>query len=229
MQRLTTITLDLDDTLWAIAPVIERAERALTDWLAERYPRIATRFDAADIAALRASIVDEHRAMAHDLKFLRRTVLERMALAAGYDASLVDPAFRVFDEHRNSVTLYPDVAPALERLGDRYRLVALTNGNANLERIGIRHLFADVVTAAEAGVAKPDAAIFELACKRAGARRDEVLHVGDHPEIDVAGARAAGLAAAWVNRHDVDWPESLAPPDATVRSMEELAAWLGHG
>ena len=167
--------------------------------------------------------------MAHDLKFLRRTVLERMALAAGYDASLVDPAFRVVDEQRNNVTLYPDVAPALERLGDRYRLVALTNGNANLERIGIRHLFADVVTAAEAGVAKPDAGIFDLACRRAGARRDEVLHVGDHPEIDVAGARAAGLAAAWINRHDADWPETLVPPDATVRSLAELADWLGHG
>ncbi len=45
MQGIRTITLDLDDTLWAIGPVIRRAERELSAWLAENYPRIPEMFD----------------------------------------------------------------------------------------------------------------------------------------------------------------------------------------
>ncbi len=226
MLRIRTITLDLDDTLWAIAPVIERAERELWRWLGEHCPRIVTNWDASRVGALRAEIVAEHADRAHDLRFLRRTVLARMAEASGYGDDVVDPAFGVFDEHRNRVTLFPDVLPGLERLAGGFQLVALTNGNACLERIGIRHLFDDVVTAVDAGAAKPAAQIFDAACERAGVEPAEVLHVGDHPEIDVAGARAAGLRAAWVNRHGADWPDGLEPPDATVTSMAELADWL---
>ena len=226
MHSITTITLDLDDTLWAIAPVIERAERELWDWLGDRYPRIAERYAPADVAALRSEVVDAHPHMHHDLKFLRRTVLARLAEGAGYGAELVGPAFDVFDRYRNRVTLYPDVTPALERLARDFRLLALTNGNADLERIGIRHLFADVVAAAEAGVAKPAAGIFGLACARAGPEPAQVLHVGDHPEFDVAGARADGLRAAWVNRHGQPWPEALPAPEATVAALGELADWL---
>lgn len=226
MHPIRTITLDLDDTLWAIAPVIERAERELWRWLGEHYPRVVAHWDASSLAALRQEIVAEHADRAHDLRFLRRTVMARMAREAGYGDELVDPAFAVFDEYRNRVTLFPDVLPGLGRLAGDFRLVALTNGNASLARIGIRHLFDDVVTAVDAGAAKPARRIFDAVCERAGVEPAAVLHVGDHPEIDVAGARAAGLRAAWVNRHGAAWPDELPPPEATVTSLLELADWL---
>lgn len=223
MRGIRIITLDLDDTLWAIEPVIRRAEQALWQWLGSHYPRITAEWDAERMRELRAAVVAEHADRSHDLRFLRCTVLARMAAASGYGDELVDPAFRVFDDYRNRVTLYPDVAHNLERLARDFRLVALTNGNASLDRIGIRHYFVDVVTAVDAGAAKPDVRIFDAACERAGVRSGDVLHVGDHPHIDVAGARAAGMRTAWVNRAGADWPQELEPPDATVRSIGELA------
>ena len=137
-------------------------------------------------------------------------------------AELVDPAFSVFDRARNEVQFFPDVLPALETLAKRYAVVAVTNGNANLQEIGLRHLFHDVVTAVDVGAAKPAPIIFDEAVRRAGVMPAEVLHVGDSPEIDVVGAASAGLRTAWMNRNGDDWPEHLPHPDLTVATVDEL-------
>jgi putative hydrolase of the HAD superfamily len=226
VQHIRAITLDLDDTLWAIAPVIRRAEAALWHWLEENFPEVPGRFTEEAALALRERVLAENADRRHDLRFLRRTVLGRMAEAAGYGRELVEPAFSVFDAERNRVELYPDVVPALTRLAGRFTVIALTNGNANLETIGIRHLFADVVTAVDAGAAKPAPEIFEYAVLRAGVSPAEIVHVGDHPEIDVAGAAGAGLATVWMNRHGGGWPENLRAPDAVVSSVDELCTLL---
>jgi putative hydrolase of the HAD superfamily len=59
MHDIRTITLDLDDTLWAIDPVMERAERKLRDWLRDNYPRITEMFSPEDMLGLRERIVVE--------------------------------------------------------------------------------------------------------------------------------------------------------------------------
>lgn len=226
MQDIRTITLDLDDTLWPIAPVIERAERRLYAWLHEHYPRITERFPAPSLLRLRQEIVLEHPDKGHDYYFLRRAVLRHIGEQAGYGSAYIDDAMEVFHAERNAVELYPDVRPSLEALGRHYRIVAVTNGNANLERIGIGDLFDEVVSAANAGVAKPAREIFEVAVEAGGASAHETLHVGDHPEIDVIGASAAGLRAAWINRNGHEWPRQLQQPDAIVRDVGELLAIL---
>ncbi|HSM32303.1 MAG TPA: HAD family hydrolase [Woeseiaceae bacterium] len=222
MNDIRTITLDLDDTLWEIAPVIRRAESRLRDWLAERYPRIVDMHQPEDIAELRAQIVAEHDEQSHDLTFVRQQVLARMGIAAGYGDDFVDEAFAIFDRERNTLELFPEVRPALESLASRYTLVAVTNGNARLERIGIDHLFHAVVSARSAGAAKPARPIFDAAVTVGGAAAHQTLHVGDHPEFDVHGARSAGLRTVWLNRNGHDWPGGLEPPELTVSNLREL-------
>ena len=222
MHQIRAITIDLDDTLWEVGPVIRKAESELWDWLGEHYPAIGERYSPADVVDLRNEVVEEYRHRNHDLRFLRKKVLARLAAGSGYGDDLVEDAFAVFDAARNRVQLFPDVEPALSLLAERYTVIALTNGNANLEVIGIRHLFDDVVTAADTGVAKPARAIFAEAVKRAGVASEEALHVGDHPEIDVVGASAAGLKTAWMNRIAAEWPAHLSPPNATVSTVTEI-------
>ena len=222
MHRIRAITLDLDDTLWEIGPVIRRAESDLWDWLGAHYPAIGECFTPERVAELRKQVIDEHWHQNHDFRFLRKMVLSRMAVESGYDTDLVDQAFAVFDAARNRVELFPDVLPALTLLTEEYTLIAVTNGNADLEQIGIRHLFDDVVTAVDAGVAKPARPIFAEAVRRADVGVEETLHVGDHPEIDIAGAADAGLRTAWMNRVSADWPDHLTPPDATVSTITEV-------
>ncbi len=222
MHRIRAITLDLDDTLWEIGPVIRRAEAELWQWLALNYPRIQQRVTPDELAEIRTRVAAEHPDMGHDFRFVRKQALTRVAQLSGYSADLVDPAFDVFDAARNQVEFFPDVLPVLEALTQRFRLIALTNGNASLQRIGVRHLFHDVVTAVEAGAAKPARPIFEEAIRRAGVNPGQILHVGDHPENDIEGARSAGLRSAWMNRNGNAWPEQLHHPDAIIASMSQL-------
>jgi 2-haloalkanoic acid dehalogenase type II len=227
VKEIRTITVDLDDTLWEIYPVIRRAEQRLRDWLEQHYPRITEMFALEDIAEVRARVLEMHADMAYDLTFVRRTLLTEMATAAGYNKFLVDDAFAVFEEARNDVEVFPEVRPALRALRERYTLIAVTNGNADLDRIGISDLFDDHVNAAMAGAAKPERPIFDVAVKAGGASAAETLHVGDHPLYDVHGAKQAGLRTAWVNRNGSDWPIEYELPDAEVAHVGELLTLIG--
>ena len=227
MNNIRTITLDLDDTLWAIHPVIKRAEARLYAWMSDNYPRITELFDPDDLLEVRSQVIAEHKDRLHDLTFLRRTILARLGAAAGYGEHYVDEAFAVFIEARNEVTLFPEARPALEALSEHFSIIAVTNGNADLEKIGIRELFDDVISAAMVGAAKPERLIFDMAVKAGGASADRTLHVGDHPLYDVHGARDAGLRAVWVNRNGDDWPGEFHSPDGEVQHVGELRDLLG--
>ena len=228
MNGIRTITLDLDDTLWAIHPIIRRAEKRLYEWLGENYPRITEMFEPEDIWAIRQRMTETHAHRAHDLTFLRHTVLMEVAAAANYTEFLVDEAFAVFEEVRNDVEMFPEVLPALRSLGKRFSLIAVTNGNADLGRIGIEDLFDGHVNAVTAGAAKPGRPIFDAAVEIGGASAAETLHVGDHPLYDVHGAREAGLRTVWVNRDGNDWPDDYVEPDVEVVHVGELEALLDH-
>jgi 2-haloalkanoic acid dehalogenase type II len=100
---------------------------------------------------------------------------------------------------------YPDAVPALRDLRERgERLVAVSNWDCSLpavlERCGLGALLDGVVSSAAVGARKPDPAIFEQALELAGIGPDQALHVGDTPEEDVAGARAAGIRALLIDR-----------------------------
>ncbi|MBT8082401.1 MAG: HAD family hydrolase [Gammaproteobacteria bacterium] len=222
MKDIRTITLDLDDTLWEIHPVIRRAELRLYEWLGDNYPRITEMFTLEATRELRARVLERHADRAHDLTFLRQTILSEIATAAGYTEFLVEEAFAVFDEVRNDVDMFPEARPTLVALRERFTLVALTNGNANLEKIGIADLFDAHINAQMAGAAKPERPIFDAAVEAGGASAAQTLHVGDHPWFDVHGARQAGLRTVWVNRSEQEWPDEYEAPDVEVRHIGEL-------
>lgn len=223
MTQPRAVCFDLDNTLWDVWPAITRAEQALHAWLEQHWPRITARHDVAAMRAARATLFDEFPERRHDLSFLRREALRRLAQEAGYPESLADDGFELFYSIRNQVEPYPDVLPALEALRTRYRLLSLSNGNADLGRIGMAHWFEHSLGAREAGAAKPDARIFQVLLERAGLRAAEVLYVGDEPLADIEGARGAGLPAVWINRAGHTWPEAYAPPHRTVATLTELA------
>jgi len=216
------LSLDLDDTLWPVAPVIAQAESTLYAWLQQRYPAAVREHSIETMRALRASVADRFPAQSHDLSFLRHRALVEQFRATGHPESLADEALEVFFTARNRVELYPDVKPALLRLRKRYRLFALSNGNADLDRCGIAEYFDGHVTARSAGAAKPDARIFAHLIEAAGVEARQVLHVGDDPLADVIGARLAGMQTAWLNRDARIWPAHLAPPLRTVTTLVEL-------
>ncbi|WP_418320411.1 HAD family hydrolase [Piscinibacter sakaiensis] len=228
-QAIRVLSFDLDDTLWPVAPMIAGAELELRRWLEQHAPATAAAFDALRMRSLRADIEREQPTLAHDLSALRLLTLRRAIEIAGEPAHLAQQAFDVFFAARQRVEFYPDVMPALQRLAQRYRLVSLSNGNADLHHVGLGHLFCGSVSAREVGCAKPDRRIFDAVCDRLGCEPSQVLHIGDHFEMDIAGARAAGLMAIWLRRH-VDGsapPADADDPAGCIADLDELVQRLG--
>lgn len=223
---IRAITLDLDDTLWPIAPVIERAEHAVHHYFVHHCPQVAERFPIHEMRALREQIAKQNPHLVHDF-----TEQRMMSLRAALDAckaphTHLEPAFQAFFSARNQVELYPDSESTLQLLAAHYPLAALTNGNADLERIGLSSWFRFSLGAREHGEPKPAVSIFLAACERLNTQPEHTLHVGDDPWMDVAGAQAAGLRACWINRHRQPWPSDLAPPDLEIDSLDQLPPLL---
>jgi putative hydrolase of the HAD superfamily len=202
LHPVTALTLDLDDTLWPVRPTLVAAEQVLAGWLRTHAPATAQAMPPAAMLALRAEVAAAHPHWGHDLSAIRLETIRRALARHGDDPALAETAFEVFFDARHAVTLYDDVLPALERLASRYRLVAVSNGNAEVQRIGLARFFSGSVSARLHGVAKPDPSIFRAACAAAGAAPHQVLHLGDDLSADVDGALAAGLHAGWICRPD---------------------------
>ena len=222
MNAPVVLSFDLDDTLWAVEPVIMAAEAAMLSWLTENHPQIMRGHDRESLRAMRVAIAERFPERSHDMTFLRHRALTEMFAAAGHPVAHADEAFEVFYAERNRVKLYDEVEASLQRLSKRYRLFALSNGNADLQRCGIAHWFEGHITAISAGSAKPDARIFNRLLDEARVEAAQVLHIGDDPQLDVVGAAQAGMQAAWLNRNAKAWPAHLPPPSRTISTLDDL-------
>ncbi len=229
VARIRAITLDLDDTLWPVWPTIHRAEDLLRDWLDAHAPRTAALARDQDTAQrARRQALAARPEQAHDLAVVRREAIRQLLQWAGDDPALAEPAFEVFYAARQQVTLFDDALPALAALAERFPVVALSNGNADVHHIGIGRHFRATISAAQVGVGKPDRRIFSAAARAAGVPEHAVLHVGDDAHLDGAGALAAGMQLAWINRSAEAWPESIdGHPHATAPDMLALCRLLG--
>jgi putative hydrolase of the HAD superfamily len=160
-----------------------------------------------------------------------RAVLEREP-AADLTA---DAWFAAYLRHyRAAWRAFDDVLPALSALEKAHPSIALgvvTNGEgepqrAKLAAIGLGERFPVVVASGEAGVAKPEAEIFRLACERLGVQPAQAAHVGDRLDLDAEGAAAAGLRGVWLDRLETaPCPSHI----QRVSTLHELPAVLYPG
>jgi 2-haloalkanoic acid dehalogenase type II len=226
LAPIRLITVDLDDTLWPGMPTIMAAEQALYDWLGANAGRIAEVHDIASLRLQRRELKRQRPDIAHDLTALRLISLRRLLSQFGYAETLAEVGMALFLEHRNRVAPYADASPVLKALGEKYRLVSLTNGNADVEQTPLRGHFHRSFKAEDVGAAKPEPALFRAALEWAGVEPAAALHVGDEPNLDVDAARRLGMYAVWVNRDGSVWPCELQPPQIEVRDLYTLYSWL---
>jgi len=225
ISKIKAISLDLDDTLWPVWPTIGRAEALLTAWLTAHAPSTAAL--SADVElkkAVRAEINARHADRAHDLSFLRLQSIRALLHQAGDPVHLAEAAFEVFFAERQRVDLFEDALPALGFWSAKYPIVALSNGNADVHRVGIGQHFHASVSAQSLGVAKPDLRIFMAGAAAAGVQPHEVLHIGDDAHADCVGALGAGMQVAWLNREGHDWTHGDMRPHLDVRDLHALCA-----
>jgi putative hydrolase of the HAD superfamily len=211
-RRLRGLLVDLDGTL------VDRDE-ALRGWLRRR-------------AGLSGRELDELLAIdAAESGLLAEFAIALLRARPGLARDPFALARRIRDELPAELRPDPAIARALDRLaGSGLRLALISNGGPG-QRRKLEHArlpldrFAAIVISSEVGLAKPDPRIFALALQRLGLESDEVLMVGDSPEHDIAGARAAGIASCWIGRGR-RWPEAIERPGTTVGGFAELPATL---
>ena len=219
---IQAVSLDLDDTLWDIWATIERAEQSLHDWLVEHHPAIPQAFTTVELRGLARTVVERWPDIAHDRTEVRKRAF-RLAAELTDSADFSEhTAFEIFYAGRNNVLFYDDALPALNWLQQHFPLVALTNGNANLSRIGIDHFFVGVLSSGDLGCSKPDPRMFLAACEYLQLPPQAVCHIGDDPELDIAGAAEVGMRTVWLNRKQQDYPADYPKPDAEINSLSEL-------
>lgn len=222
---IKAILFDLDDTLWAIQPVLARAETILFDWLTEHTPNIAAVHTIDSLREHRMTLAHHDPSLKVNLLALRHTALSQIFREHGYPQALVDAAMAKFSKERNTVTLFDDVLPAFDQLRQHWVLGSVTNGTTDLSMTALPAYFQTSIASYRFGAAKPETAIFHAACAELNLQPEHIAYVGDDPVFDVLGAKQAGMHAVWMNRFNRRYEGDVAP-DAQCTTLFELLDWL---
>jgi HAD superfamily hydrolase (TIGR01549 family) len=207
IKPIKAISFDLDDTLYENWPIIEKAEQAQLAFLHQQIKQIAPESQKITTAAwllIRHQLLREHPELHRDIGLLRRRGIFRLLTHIGIDKtkakSISEQAFEVFYQKRIAIDISADVLQLLQRLAERYPLIALSNGNADITAMGLNELFTFAIHAGDQDVRqKPYPDMFFTAAQRLNISPSEILHIGDSLKSDVQGALNAGSLAVWFN------------------------------
>ncbi len=165
------------------------------------------------------------------------TALERFAttfqtLGLPWDAQAQGVAAAALDVHMHTLASTVECPlpyrDTLEWTRARYRMAMISNfdhaptARLILEQHGIAGYFEEVLVSADLGWRKPRPEVFRQGLDTLGIAPGRAIFVGDNAEIDVGGAKGAGLAAIWINRDGAAYPEGLAAPDHTVAALPDI-------
>ncbi|QSX34068.1 HAD-IA family hydrolase [Shewanella avicenniae] len=203
-QRLATvkaISFDLDDTLYNNQPIIHAAEAAMQQWLLKQYPR-ASQWGLADWRQCKLQQFALNPALQHDTTAARKAMLFAGLMTLGYSHAEAEvgaeQGLAYFYDCRSDFRVSDAIIELLMQLKQRYRLIGITNGNVDHQRIGLGEALEWVLHPGNGVRMKPYPDMFLQAQSALGLPLSQLLHVGDHPITDVEGARRAGAQAVWL-------------------------------
>lgn len=214
------VLFDLDNTLCAY-------RRPGDEILASAFERAGVEplFTLADYL----DAFEEHAPPGEPIDVQREACFVALATGAGGDPEVGRTVAERYAEERDhgEVDPLPGALEALESLSQRHRIGMVTNGppgmqGTKLAALGIDDAFETIVHAGHDTAPKPDPEPFHRALEALSVEPDRAVHVGNSLAADVAGAKAAGLRAAWLAESSGADPGEHAP-DYVVESLAELA------
>jgi 2-haloalkanoic acid dehalogenase type II len=222
LTNIKLISFDLDDTLWPCMQTICLAEARTYEWLQQHAPVITDNYTPDTMREKRMAWIKANPEYAHDLTRVRLSALQAHCDEFDLPHEIAEQANAIFREARNWVEPFDEVIQGLKQLKQNYRLVAVSNGNAQVEKTPLQGLFDAAFMAEQVGAAKPHPALFQASVDRFGVRADECLHVGDDPVRDIEAAANFGMKTAWMNRNSDDWVSHIARPDIVLSDLNDL-------
>ena len=216
MPEIKLITFDLDDTFWDIKSTIINAEINSRKWIEDRIKKKIEWGTFDDFLEIRNELIKENPSLDYDLGLLRKKMISYHTQKYFKNQKdldeFIEEAYMFFLEERHKVEFFDDVIPVLEKLSLNYKLGVLTNGNADIKKLGIDHMFDFSVSSMDVKSNKPDQGHFIRAKELSQINFHNTLHVGDHPVNDVYGARKLGINVMWFNLNNLVWDIDENPP-----------------
>ena len=234
-MSISTVFLDLYQTLAYFYPPREsRQAQTLREFGFEVEERVLSRgYLAADNFYTLAAMDMPIHLLPPDGRervYLRyqQVLLEEIGLA--HALPMIEQIRERYQQVHHEFRLFPDVLPAITELRDAgYRIGVITNitddPTEQLETVGLKGAFDAIIASCIVGCEKPDVRIFQAAIAALGTEPNQAVHVGDQFLADVEGAKAAGMKAVLLDRHDLQagrYPHR-------VSSLLELAPLLRSG
>lgn len=229
-MNMKLITFDLDNTLWHTDPVIVKADHVQWQSIIALCPEAKTLYTASTLKQLAAQVANEKPELKHKLSRLRLETLYQFFIQCGFNKAQAEQysqqVFADFLHARNQVKLFPGALELLQNLQPNYQVIALSNGNADLTRIGLDSLFDAHFHAENVARPKPYKDMFVAALDHANVKPEQTLHIGDHPEQDIAAAQKMGFQTAWVNIIEQTWPSQFNKADHDISHLNQLSDLL---
>jgi len=219
---IRAVFLDLDDTLCDTIGTRESRARVAFERLCQRHPNLEV--DALVRRALEP--LSEPRSAVG----VRGVLIELGFLGTAAGTEALDAVRHYYEP----LCLFDGVKETLVELMRSYELGVITNWESEdeqrrkVEHLGLQANFRYFIVSDSAGFEKPDPRIFEYACGLAGVEPREAVFVGDRLDVDIAGAKAAGMRAVWFNHWGGSLDGASPGPDAVIARFAELPGVLAR-
>ncbi len=237
-RRLThfkAISFDLDDTLYSNAPIMRATGLKMVEYFSRSFASFRDvnhqpiSFSHHYWLAFRQQALQINPELVHDVAALRLVsyTLGIQALGIPLPEAKIQAklALDYFTRERSSFILPDKTHLFLQELSDNLPLVAITNGNVDVEAIGLKQYFTAIYHAGNGVKQKPDSQMFNLACQNLNISPDQLLHVGDCGRADISGAIKAGCQAAWLPSYKIGRPVTVLP-HIQLEQVDELLNFI---
>lgn len=228
LAPIKAMTFDIDDTFYDNWPYIKEAEQALTNYIVTTYPKVG-HVTWADRLAAKDKVLAKRPEFSFDMGKLRFATLELLFTELGMNSTEAKASakdcFDFFYFKRSDFTIKPEYHAILTVLASKLPLIAITNGNVNLQQIGLAQYFTGMFHASVTYRAKPHPDMFIAAQQDLMLPMQSILHIGDCPINDVWGAYKIGMQSAWYadNRPmHITQEKFRALPSVQLETLQEL-------
>lgn len=227
LAPIKAITFDLDDTLYDNSMVVEAAEDALIKTL-QSYDALRD-LTLEKFNSEKQRVLNNNHEIYHDVIEWRiktiDAILQKKQFPQITIPSIIDAAMNSFVTWRHKIAIPSTSYELLAYLANKYPLAVISNGNVEIDRIGMGDYFQFALRGGADGRSKPFPEIFQLASEKLAIPIGQILHVGDSLLADVDGALLSGMQSCWLNitHHDIKHlSDARRLPHIAITQLSEL-------
>jgi len=220
LSDVQAVVFDLDGTL------LDR-RRSFEQFVRDQWQRFAHFLNAVEREQYVQTLIEVDRDGYAPRNELFTGIIARFELPSALAETLLNDYRAGFP---SACLLFPDAAQTLSALrASGLRLGLITNGSVRMQStklayLALSPLFDTILISDAEGISKPKRQIFDRALERLNVNPAHAVFVGDHLEVDVAGARAAGMRAIWRRDPSVS---RVVEADAVIEELADLLTLLG--